>query len=53
MPQVSDDNNAGVFVLLVVSFMAFSQRAMSQLAILCRAASGLVCISKLVSQGAI
>lgn len=41
---------AGVSVLLVVSFFILSQKAMSQSAILCRLASGLVCISKLVSQ---
>lgn len=41
---------AGAVVLLVVSFFILSLRAMSQLAILCRLASSLVCTSKLVSQ---
>lgn len=41
---------AGAIVLLVVRFFILSPRAMSQLAILCRLASGLVCTSKLVSQ---
>lgn len=41
---------AGVSVPLVVSFFILSLKAMNQSAILCRLASGLVCISKLVSQ---
>lgn len=41
---------AGVSVLLVVSFFILFLKAMSRLAILFRLASGLVCISKLVSQ---